>query len=146
MIRIATPDDAAALASLHAKSFAEPWDTAAMVALLEGEGVIALTAPDGFILVRAVASEAEILTLAVDPAARRHGLGRALVEAGGQAAVNAGAESLFLEVAQDNAAALALYARCGFEPVGRRRGYYRRAGGEAVDALVLRQTLIPSDA
>ncbi len=146
MIRIATPSDAAALAGLHAGSFPEPWDAAAMEALLEGEGVIALTAPDGFILVRAVAGEAEIITLAVAPPARRHGLGRALIEAATDAVIRVGAESLFLEVAADNTPALALYGRCGFEPVGRRRGYYRRPNGPAMDALVLRKTLTPTDA
>ena len=55
--------------------------------------------------------------------------------AAGCAAV-AGAQSLWLEVAQDNAAALALYAAVGFEVIGRRPAYYRRAKG-AVDALTL---------
>ncbi len=146
MIRAATPQDAAELAALHAGSFPESWSAAAMAALLEGEGALGLIGPAGFILVRAVAGEAEILTLAVEPGARRHGVGRALVIAAANAAARTGAQSLFLEVAADNAPALALYDRCGFEPVGRRRGYYRRAGGQAMDALVLRKTLTPSDA
>ena len=56
-------------------------------------------------------------------------------------AQESGAESMFLEVAEDNAAALALYAKAGFTEAGRRRGYYRRSGGTAVDARVLRLDL-----
>ena len=58
-------------------------------------------------------------------------------EAAALAARNLGAEQMFLEVAEDNAAALALYRRAGFEAAGRRRGYYPREAGAAVDALLL---------
>ena len=93
--------------------------------------------PSGFVLARAVAGEGEILTLAVHPTVRRRGVALALVHAAAGLAQAMGAESLWLEVAQDNAAALALYAAAGFEEVGRRSGYYPRAEG-AVDALSLR--------
>jgi ribosomal-protein-alanine N-acetyltransferase len=97
--------------------------------------------PLGFIVVRAVAGEAEILTLAVHPEARRLGLGRALVQAAATTARTFGAEAFWLEVAVDNAAATALYAATGFEPAGRRPYYYARPGGERVDALVMRRLL-----
>jgi len=57
------------------------------------------------------------------------------------AALAEGAGAVFLEVAEDNPAARRLYAGLGFEEVGRRRGYYPRAGTRAVDALVLRRAL-----
>ena len=60
--------------------------------------MFAFLAPDGFILARAAGGEAEILTLAVMPAARRQGIGRALVPAAARHAQGLGAESLFLEV------------------------------------------------
>ncbi len=141
MIRQAGVADAVDLARLHATAFPEPWDARAMAALLVATGTLALMSEGGFILIRAAADEAEVLTLAVSPAARRRGLGRALVEAAVDAAYRGGAASLFLEVADDNEAALALYASAGFEPVGRRAGYYHRRQGVAVDALVLRRTL-----
>ncbi len=75
-----------------------------------------------------IAGEAEVLTLAVRPAARRRGIGRALVEAAATLA-EASAAAMFLEVAADNPGAVALYAQTGFEIVGRRPGYYGRAGG-----------------
>ncbi len=87
----------------------------------------------GFVLARVAADEAEILTLAVAPAMRRHGLGRELMQAAMAAAAGRGAASVALEVAERNAAARSLYAGLGFAGVGRRRGYYG-AGG---DALIL---------
>lgn len=128
---------AARLAALHAAAFPTSWDAAAFGALLEQEGVFALEEPDGFVLMRVVADEAEVLTLAVRPAARRRGLGGRLVAAGAVVAASRGASRLFLEVAADNAAALALYARAGFVEAGRRPGYYARSGGQRQDALLL---------
>lgn len=87
-------------------------------------------------MARVVADEAELLTIAVEPARRGQGLGRALLEAVIVHAAALGAAQLHLEVAVDNAAALALYERAGFARAGRRRGYYARPG-ERVNALVL---------
>jgi ribosomal-protein-alanine N-acetyltransferase len=95
----------------------------------------------GLILMRAIAGEAEVLTLAVEPSHRRRGVARALLRAGLTQAAASGAEEVFLEVAADNVAALALYRAEGFREAGHRGGYYRRPGGAAVDALVLRRTL-----
>jgi Fur family ferric uptake transcriptional regulator len=137
--------DASAMAGLHALAFEAPWSAKAFEALLAGPGVFALAEPAagrslGFILCRAAGGEAEILTLAVHPEHRRAGIAAALVKGAIAAAAARGAASLFLEVAQDNAAALALYARQGFAPVGRRGDYYRR-GSRRIDALVLRRDL-----
>jgi ribosomal-protein-alanine N-acetyltransferase len=138
---VAGPGAGETLAALHAAAFDEPWSGEALEALLTAPGVIGLMREDGFILIRIAADEAEILTLAVRPQARRRGLGGALVEAGAEAAHAANATSLFLEVAADNRAAIALYARSGFQQVGRRKGYYAREGGAPVDALVLARSL-----
>ena len=59
------------------------------------------------------------------------------------AALRRGAATAFLEVAEPNLAARALYARSGFHEAGRRRGYYRDPAGRAVDALVLSKPLMP---
>jgi len=139
----ARPENAAALAALHALAFppAEAWGTDAMGLMLAMPGAFGLWEPaGGLVLVRAAAGEAEILTIAVVPAARRRGLGAALLAAALQGAVLRGAAEMFLEVAEGNAAALALYAAAGFTEVGRRHRYY--ADGE--DALVLRCPLSPS--
>lgn len=134
----ASAEAAPELAALHAQAFDHPWSAAEICGLLARPEVFALAADEGFVLMQAAAGEAEVLTLAVAPAARRRGLGRALVEAALAEARRRGAEAAFLEVAEGNAAARALYAGCGFTEAGRRRGYYRRAGGAREDALVLR--------
>ena len=145
-VQAAGPADAALLAALHAPSFPdEPWPAAAMAALLESTGVFGLIALDngragGFILCRAVLDEAEILTLAVLPEARRAGLGSGLLGAALAMAAATGVSTMFLEVAEDNPGALALYGAAGFGAVGRRPGYYRR-GADAVAAVVLSRAL-----
>ena len=133
-----TPD---VLAALHAEAFASPWDAQAFTNLLAQPGVLLGLDTDGFILIRVVLDEAEILTLAVRPDARRQGLGRRLVERACVAAKAAGAATLFLEVAEDNAAARALYARAGFVEIGRRKAYYPGPDGRRIDALALRRDL-----
>lgn len=126
------------LAGLHAAAFDHPWPEAEIAALMASPGAFALTVEDvGFILCRAIAGEAEILTLAVPPAERRRGVGRLLVETAAGMAAQMEAESLFLEVADDNVAALALYRAAGFEQVGLRRGYY----ASGADAVVMRRAL-----
>ena len=132
--------DAAPLAGLHAASFPDAWDAAAISKLLGMPGTFVFRHDDGFVMARTAAGEAEILTLAVAPAARGRGLGRALLEAAIARAQQMGAQTMFLEVGADNPHALALYAGLGFAKVGARKGYYSRASGSA-DALVLRLSL-----
>ena len=145
ILQPAGPEDAEKLAACHARSFDSGWSAGDVEALLAAPGGYALAARDdagvrAFLLARAIAGEAEILTLAVDPPRRRQGLAIALIEAAAGAAASAGAEAMFLEVAADNLAAIGLYGAAGFEQVGLRRGYYARPDG-TVDALVLRRTL-----
>jgi ribosomal-protein-alanine N-acetyltransferase len=142
----AHPADAPDMAAVHAGAFDTPWSEADIASLLTSTGGFGLLARDGattkgFILARAIAGEAEVLTLAVDPARRRAGIAAALLAAAIGLAGAAGATTMFLEVAEDNAAALALYAKTGFSLAGRRRGYYRRPGGVTIDAQVLRLDL-----
>jgi ribosomal-protein-alanine N-acetyltransferase len=144
----AAPEHAAELASLHGGLFEAPWDAAAFASLLNHPGSTAFLArvgapplTAGFILGQLAADEAEILTLGVGKDCQRHGIGRRLVEALGRAAKRAEARRLFLEVAADNGPALGLYKGLGFVEVGRRKGYYQRAGAPAQDALTLALTL-----
>ncbi len=134
-----------ALAALHARSFItpRPWTEAEFAGFLADPLVFLLAEGDaGFLLGRVVAGEAELLTLAVAAEARRRGVGRKLVSRFLFQARLRGAETAFLEVAEDNIPALGLYARCGFSEAGRRRGYYPTPNGRAVDALVLRRMLV----
>ncbi len=130
---------------IHAASFppGERWGADAMALQLNLHGGFGLIVARGaMLLARTVADEAEILTIAVVPALRRHGVGRALLEAAAQRSAAAGARALFLEVSTENVAARALYAGCGFAEVGLRRHYY--SGGE--DALILRRNISVDEA
>jgi len=129
-------EDVALLAALHATSFPEPWSAVAIRDLFATPGVFAFADSDGFILARAAGGEAEILTLAVSPAARRQGIGRALILAAAVHAQKLGADTLFLEVATGNEAARRLYAGVGFAAAGLRKAYY---GAE--DAHILKANL-----
>jgi ribosomal-protein-alanine N-acetyltransferase len=144
-IDFAPAETAPALAALHRTAFEEPWSADDIAVLLRSPGVFAVSASlageaAGFILCRVAADEAEVLTLAVTPAMRRRGVAGALVERAMATALAAGARAAFLEVATDNSTAAALYRAHGFEEVGRRPGYFSRAGG-AVAALIMRLDL-----
>lgn len=139
-IRPLQATDLALLARLHGACFADAWSEAALAELLASPGAFAFLAgeDEGFVLARAAAGEAEILSLGVIPALRRRGIARRLLSAAAGEAKRRGADRLFLEVAIDNGPALALYRRAGFAKVGRRAGYYhRREGAVAAEVLAL---------
>lgn len=131
------------LAGIHRICFAEPWSANSMaevLALAGTEGLIAVDGgslvpaaeppgPAGLVLWRRIFDEAEILTIAVLPPWRRHGVGGRLLDAAMTSARAAGAASMFLEAAADNTAALALYASRKFDKVGLRKGYYGNVDG-----------------
>lgn len=137
-----TPAD---LAALHRACIAvpPPWPEAAFRGLSADPLCFLLTEPGGFLVGRAVAGEAELLTLAVAPGARRRGIGARLVQRFLDQARRRGAARAFLEVAADNAPATALYVRAGFALTGLRRAYYRTPDGRPVDALAMARDLGP---
>jgi ribosomal-protein-alanine N-acetyltransferase len=147
--------DLPVLAALHAAAFTAPWDqpwhaqSFADVLAMPGAGarILALDQePIGFILARVAADEAELLLVGVRPDHRRGGHARTLIAHLIGELAAAGVTRLFLEVAESNPAALALYHALGFTRVGRRRGYYPPppgSGAPAVDALVLALDLQP---
>lgn len=128
------------LAELHARSVSQPWDTRAFTDLLGMPGACALIArtiePVGFILLRQVVDEAEVIMIAVEPSVRRQGIARILLANGIRCLQ--GISQVFLEVATDNQAAIALYTHAGFDRVGLRRAYYTDDSGNTTDALVMR--------
>lgn len=131
-LRALEVNDAVLLAALHAACFPpfENWSEQSFAKLLEQPEVFGWRIGDeAFLLARVVAGEAELLTLAVSPALRRHGFARQLAHEFLQEAKRRHAEDIFLEVAEDNTAAQGLYASLGFQHVGRRPDYYpgRRA-------------------
>lgn len=136
----AGPSHAQLMAAIHAASFppAEHWGAAAITSQLTLPGGFGLLDPGGgMVLGRIAADEAEILALAVIPARRRAGLGRALLAAAESRVGSAGGRVVFLEVAETNAAARALYTGAGYREIGRRSRYYP----DGTDALVLARPL-----
>jgi ribosomal-protein-alanine N-acetyltransferase len=138
--------DLDALSGLHGRCFDDCWSASFLLTLLTTPGCFcavigAKSAPDGFLVGRVAADEAEILTLAVRPERRRRGLGGALVDLAAVHAATLGAASAFLEVGTSNASARALYAARGFLPVGERHGYYASSNRLPEDAIILRASL-----
>lgn len=140
--------DAAWLAAIHKTGFERGWDAVEFESLLVDRHVVCHLArpggrgePTGFALSRLVADEAEILTVAVVPAARGKGLARQILQPHLERLAARGAVHVVLEVAHDNVAALRLYEAFGFSEVGRREAYYARAGATPATALLMRRTL-----
>jgi len=140
--------EASRLATLHTAAFAPErgWNAGEIDTLTASPGAALLAAPAGFALIRTVADEAELLTIAVAPGAQGRGLGTALLAAAEDAARAAGAARLFLEVAPGNGPARALYAARGYEILGRRPAYYPRPDGARMDALILSRPLAAAPA
>ncbi|WP_374405066.1 GNAT family N-acetyltransferase [Pelagerythrobacter sp.] len=94
----------------------------------------------GFTLTRHAPGEEELLLIGVRPELRGRGIGRALLERAFADARARGAERMFLEM-RDNNPALGLYAATGFEPIGRRKAYYRLPSGQFLDAITFARQL-----
>jgi ribosomal-protein-alanine N-acetyltransferase len=97
----------------------------------------------GYAVCWTLAGEAHLLNIAVHPASRGHGIGRALLSECIRRAALAGASLIFLEVRSENEAAQRLYRSMGFVFRGVRKGYYTDTGE---DAVVLDREVRKSDA
>jgi len=127
-----TAVDAKAMAAIHAESFERSWDALEMAAHSQNDMCYGLKTAGNlaaFIILRAAAGQAEILTIATHPDFRRSGWGQKILTQAARSLKDSGCDEIFLEVAEDNTAAIALYKNAGFAPIGRRPGYYRREGG-----------------
>lgn len=148
--------DLGRLARLHKHCFEEGWsraDLAHLLALPGGFGLIArhtgggFAALDGlrgvgFALLRVVRDECELLSLGVVPAQRRRGVAAAILRTAMQNCFDAGARTMFLEVAIDNLSAQALYEHFQFNRVGTRPDYYARPDGSRMHAYTMRADLL----
>ncbi|MBF8305260.1 MAG: ribosomal-protein-alanine acetyltransferase [Acidobacteria bacterium] len=126
-IAAAAPEAAGWSRETYATILQDPQQTCCYIADQEGTIV-------GFVCLRVMSDEAEVLNLAVLPSTRRLGVGSRLLDHALREAVQQGAHRVFLEVRETNQAALALYYQFGFAVSMRRVGYY---SGPPADALVL---------
>ena len=145
-LQISASQDVELLAKLHTASFETAWTEKDLAEVLAGLGCVALLAtsddgPVGFLIYRAVADEAEIITICVDPAYQRRGAGSQIVAAAQQLLKSLKINNLFLEVAAGNRDAISLYKRAGFVEAGKRKAYYARKNSETEDAIIMRVQL-----
>lgn len=131
------------LAAIHAAAMVVPgpWSAATFEGFLGARGCVLVAEGRGFALGRVVVDEAELLTLAVDPDARRQGLGRRCLAGFEREAARLGAARAFLEVAETNQPARALYRAGGYSEDGARRDYYAAADGHRIDAVLMSKAL-----
>ncbi|ESQ80938.1 GNAT family N-acetyltransferase [Asticcacaulis sp. YBE204] len=130
------------LVEIHAKSFDFGWKDSEFLEYLNKPhhvlwGLYTENSLQSFVLSSEIADEAEILTIATDPAERRQGHAQALLTHLLAHLKTKGTRSLFLEVALDNPAAIAFYEGLDFQTVGKRKSYYSRRNGPPVDARIL---------
>ena len=124
------------LANLHKKCFPhKPW-SADDFADLKKSGCEIIASQNGFIVWRAVADEAELITIGVAPDARRTGIGAAMIGIMEGELKKSGVKSVFLEVAENNAPARKLYEQNGYVQIGVRPKYY-----DGIDAIMMKKDL-----
>lgn len=126
--------------------YGEAWSAAQLGATLAMPGCwgrLALVGgvAAGFTLCRAAGPEVELLLIAVNPQARRQGIGQRLLLRSQEDALARNASVMFLEVREDNHGARSLYERAGFLQVGRRPDYYLVKDGSRRAAITMRSGL-----
>lgn len=143
-VRLMTRDDAAAAHILHTRAFpeAEVWSAWALQDTLALSTTLGLATEEegqlsGMIIVQKVPPDADILTMCVHPEKQRQGLATHLLNGMLGLLGPAGVSKLYLDVAEDNDAAIAFYESSGFLADGRRKGYYQREGGVQMDAILM---------
>lgn len=139
--------DARELARIHALGFYRGWPVGEFESFLADPDTPVYVACDarrriaGFALIRLVADESELLTIAVDPKWRGKRIGQALLKAVFDDLLHSPARRMFLEVSEENAAAIRLYTREGFATLSTRKGYYPKPDGTQATALVMARDL-----
>lgn len=124
------------LAELHKQCFPDrPW-SASDFADLKKSGCEIIASDNGFIVWRAVADQAEIISIGVAPHARRNGIAGALILLMEQELKKSSIVNVFLEVSEVNSPAKKLYEKYGFKPTGRRPKYYN-----GTDAIIMQKDL-----
>jgi ribosomal-protein-alanine N-acetyltransferase len=145
LVRAMHADDLDDVSRVERRGYDHPWSDSILRDCLRVGYNCWVCVADETIVAHAVMSiavgEAHLLNLCVDPDWQGRGVGRRLLRRMFRVAVQRNADTLFLEVRESNAAALALYASEGFVEIGQRRGYYPAVDGRE-DALVYAKTLI----
>ncbi|MAB11862.1 ribosomal protein S18-alanine N-acetyltransferase [Hyphomonas sp.] len=139
-------DDAGRMSQLHMRCFDDPWSAMSFRGLLLDTSVLTLGVELGgdlvaFVMAQTIAGESDILTVATDPDQRRQGLATTLIGALINRLGERGVSRITLDVAEDNAAARALYRSFGFTEDGRRPRYYTTGRDVPVDAVLMSRNM-----
>lgn len=127
--------DLSQVISVERRSFAAPWSLAMFLLELAKPSSVCIGAAQGrrllgFLICSRYDRDWHLMNIAVDPAARRRGVGRGLLEA---MLDRAGRDAAYtLEVRASNQGAIALYEQFGFRAVGVRPRYYADNGEDAL--------------
>lgn len=141
LVRSLSPTDAPIMAAVHAVSFEVAWSADTFGDWLSHGPYVAYGRFDGasllgFALFRKIMDEAELITVATSPCARKKGVAKNLLQECVTRLRIDGIKAVHLEVAEGNMGACALYRALGATQVGRRKGYY-----QGQDALLMRLCL-----
>ena len=137
LIRRMTLEDIPAVVEIEKQCFSLPWSEKSFEDSITREDTIFLVcetedAIAGYMGLYLSFDEASVTNVAVSPNLRKQGCGEALVTKAKEAAKEAGAECVFLEVRQSNEPALSLYKKKGFEEIGIRKKFYEHPVEDAI--------------
>jgi len=144
-----SPSDLDGVMAIEEVSFPTPWSREMFIEDFPrdfSDTLVAAGTDDevlGYAVCWTIAGESHLLNIAVHPARRGQGIGRALLTECIRRAARAGASLIYLEVRAGNDAAQRLYRSMGFEFRGIRKGYYTDT---AEDAVIFDREVRKSDA
>ncbi len=135
-IKRAKPEDIKRVVEIARESFPDPWSEESFAGELTADGAFYVAenngSLDGYIIIRSMGEEYEILDVAVAQSARRDGIGEAMLATAVNFAFESWGKKVWLEVRESNEAALGLYKKYKFKEVGRRKGYYSNPTEDAI--------------
>ena len=153
VVQAAEKQDLPHLSQIHATGFSRQWTDGEFEALLSNDHYTCLTAkkaglankpPLGFLILKTVLDETEVISIAVSPKMQNRGIANLLMQAGLRQMQADRIKSVFLEVDEANEYALKLYQKLGFKTESIRKGYYKNPGEDEAsrsDALVMKLEL-----
>lgn len=138
LIRAAKEDEIKQVWDIEKEAYPDPWPLEAFYDELENDiAFLYIAETDGAIIgfydMWVWLTVGHLLNIAVRKDRRRTGLGTALLGDAMARAVQNGATSLYLEVRENNHAAISLYKKAGFERRGFKRDYY----GDGENAIIM---------
>ena len=141
IFRLVTDSDSEKAAIVESDSLSTAWSKKQIIDSINNDFAVyavAVTENEvcGIGSMYCVAGEGQIMNIAVSEEYRRRGIAEGIMNFLDGEALKRNCDIITLEVAENNLSALSLYKKCGYSPVGRRKGFY---GG--VDAIIMEKRL-----